>query len=541
MVASLPRPYQALLGDYKLPDDDGAALAKDISEGNLSYYSDGTAKDGCAAHAYTLRPLSEDDRLAITGGGPTSGDPDTVSSLRPEHSGTLAGTIWIWLLELKHDITSGNARSGIDNSAVITRLSSGRDTDGTTIHALATDYDLWQEHNTVLSMMRTRVQFFHVKGHQDEMHSRHGIQGPLTRDTYWNIAMDKLAESYRLPHPTPLTTVFRASRAALVHDNKVLVTKIDQKIRDLKHSANLRRYIQEKEHWEDAVFDSVDWVSFEACLRKLHVHKRINVTKYIFNWQNTGRQKQLFENSQAARENRTARDVGKCPMGCGHHEDSQHYLQCPKLHDAKAIDCSFGDLQKWMKKRDTHPEMEIILLQGLRHWTTHSHPQEIWELTDSPDRTSLEDAIREQNHIGWGNIFKGRISTIWGEVQMRFYTAKYADTEAPKHVTPTWWTSEFLRQVIYMSLNAWQHRNDFLHDRAATERKLAARQEAVETMASWYNKQHQFPAVDRSHFARTFMDRCTDTTAQIRLWIGKITDLYAYNTQTTLRGFLITQ
>ena len=138
--------------------------------------------------------------------------------------------MWIWLLELKYNITTGSARSGIDNSAVITRLSSSNDTDGTPIHALATDYDLWQEHVTVLSTMRTGLTFFHVKGHQDEMHTKHGIHGPLTQDAHWNVAMDKLAESYRLPHPTPLTTVFRASRAALVHGQQVLVTKVDQKI-----------------------------------------------------------------------------------------------------------------------------------------------------------------------------------------------------------------------------------------------------------------------------------------------------------------------
>ena len=110
----------------------------------------------------------------------------------------------------------------------------------------------------------------------------------MTRDAHWNIAMDKLADSFQLPHPTPLTTVFRASGAALVHNQQVLTTKIGQKIRELRHSENLRSYIQAKEDWEDDVFDSIDWPAFEACLCRLTVHKCINVTKYMFNWQNTG-------------------------------------------------------------------------------------------------------------------------------------------------------------------------------------------------------------------------------------------------------------
>ena len=108
-----------------------------------------------------------------------------------------------------------------------------------------------------------------------------------------------------------------------------------------------------------------------------------------------------------------------------------------------------------MKKATTHPEMEVILTVGLRHWTTHQTPKEIWDLTNSPGRDKLEEAIFEQNQIGWGNVFKGQISTIWGDVQMQHYTRQYDDTELPRYLSGTWWSSEFLRQVIYMSLNAW--------------------------------------------------------------------------------------
>ena len=116
------------------------------------------------------------------------------------------------------------------------------------------------------------MSFFHVKGHQDDLYYKEKKAGPMTRDAHWNIAMDKLADSFRLNHPTPLTTVFRASGAALVHNQQVLTTKIGQKIRELHHRAYLRSYIQEKEEWEDEVIDSVNWQAFKACLRRLTVH-----------------------------------------------------------------------------------------------------------------------------------------------------------------------------------------------------------------------------------------------------------------------------
>lgn len=100
MAAALPPAYQQLLGTYELPHDDGAALAQALADGTLTHYSDGTVKEGCAGHAYTLRTHDDNTTHAITGGGPTCGDPDTVSSLRPEHNGAIVGSIWMWLLEL---------------------------------------------------------------------------------------------------------------------------------------------------------------------------------------------------------------------------------------------------------------------------------------------------------------------------------------------------------------------------------------------------------------------------------------------------------
>ena len=118
--------------------------------------------------------------------------------------------------------------------------------------------------------------------------------------------MDKLAESYQLEQPTPITTVSSSTGAALYYKDQFHTTKIGDKIRNLLHSKPLREYVQQKEKWMDTVFDSVDWPAFEQCMHKLSVRKRINVTKYIFNWQNTGRQKQLFQQSQAVCEEREA-------------------------------------------------------------------------------------------------------------------------------------------------------------------------------------------------------------------------------------------
>ena len=107
--------------------------------------------------------------------------------------------------------------------------------------------------------------------------------------------MDREAKLARLTTPTTSATVFESSSAEFIHKDQPVHTKIGRKITKAFLDQPLQQYIQQKEDWTDTIFDSVDWKSFKQAMKKLTIHKCINVTKYIFNWQNTGRQKQLFE------------------------------------------------------------------------------------------------------------------------------------------------------------------------------------------------------------------------------------------------------
>ena len=188
-----------------------------------------------------------------------------------------------------------------------------------------------------------------------------------------------------------------------------------------------------------------------------------------------------------------------------------------------------------MKKKHTHPELRIVLAKGLLHWMEFGTHIEIWELDESPYREELEQAIQAQNFIGWDNMLKGRILHNWGDIQMKYYEEYY--DEVPNYLSATTWASKLIRQLLYFSLSAWQHRNNHLHEAEEAARKVQEREEAVESMAYWYEREHEFPADDKPNFAHSFLEWCTDTTAQIRLWLGKIIDIHKYNQRTTLRGY----
>ena len=81
----------------------------------------------------------------------------------------------------------------IDNDTVIKRLKTGVPSDGSITAFVATDYDLWLESMQVLENLSCKVNFCHVKGHQDNFCVKQNKEGSLNKHVFWNIAMDKLA------------------------------------------------------------------------------------------------------------------------------------------------------------------------------------------------------------------------------------------------------------------------------------------------------------------------------------------------------------
>ena len=182
--------------------------------------------------------------------------------------------------------------------AVITQINGGLNGLEAASRYLTTVFDLWKETVDLLDKLPVTTNLYHVKGHQDSMYSD-GFQGPLTSDAHWNIKMDALAATKRLTTLTSFTSCFQSTGICLVNGNTVITTDVGLCLKDKLLSPALKDYICDKEEWDHDTFNLVHWAALERCLGKMSIHKSINAAKYMFNWQNTGRQKQHFEDSMA--------------------------------------------------------------------------------------------------------------------------------------------------------------------------------------------------------------------------------------------------
>ena len=130
----------------------------------------------------------------------------------------------------------------------------------------------------------------------------------------------------------------------------------------------LQEYICQKEKWPLDIFELVHLEAFRRAIKRLDIHKRINAIKYVFDWQNTGEQKQSFEASQASQEDREEQEVSKCPLQCGCIEMAQHFLRCTVLRNTHIMDRCCNSLHRWLGRQKTHKTLQHILLMAVLEW-----------------------------------------------------------------------------------------------------------------------------------------------------------------------------
>ena len=139
----------------------------------------------------------------------------------------------------------------------------------------------------------------------------------------------------------------------------------------------------------------------------------------MFDWQNTGEQKQRFENSAARSEDCDAAQVALCPLNCGCQETAQHFLKCVVVQNANITDQCFTSLNRWFAKHRTHPVLQKLLMDAIRAWMDATEWTLDMEVPADLQDWGIHAAFKEQSCIGWNNFMKGHISHAFGMIQMK--------------------------------------------------------------------------------------------------------------------------
>ena len=118
--------------------------------------------------------------------------------------------------------------------------------------------------------------------------------------------------------------------------------------------APVQTYLCQRNEWAPETFKQIDWQSFGRYMKSIPMAKRIKVSKYVHDWQNTGSQKKKFARSNHRKEpleEAEYQEFSQCPMNCGEHEGPQHYLHCRKNPKPDEIKRCIQSIARWMQKK----------------------------------------------------------------------------------------------------------------------------------------------------------------------------------------------
>ena len=187
--------------------------------------------------------------------------------------------------------------------------------------------------------------------------------------------------------------------------------------------------IEEELHW-------IDWYNYSKARGKMSPGTQTFSTKYIINWLPTGSRMELMGGL-----------VTTC-IHCGYYEDGAHLLLCK--HRSETASELLEKYDAFLTEAKTEPTLQRVIMHYAAKYFSQ---QKSWKKSRS---SIYDDAIKEQERIGWTSFTKGIWSEQWGKKQLEYEQKKKMKRTNWTRNNIVWWTEE--------GKKAWTERNHKIHE-----------------------------------------------------------------------------
>ena len=124
-------------------------------------------------------------------------------------------------------------------------------------------------------------------------------------------------------------------------------------------------------------------------------------------------------------------------------------------------------------------------------------------------------AAREQDKIGWKNVFKGHISKTWAELQMKHYSRMYANPPSLHH-----WSKNIILRLYDISYSMWDHRNKIVHDKFEDNLNKKESEKLKRDVIEEYNKgSERIMLAQRHMYADNLETLLEKTVLEKKYWL----------------------
>jgi hypothetical protein len=293
--------------------------------------------------------------------------------------------------------------------------------------------------------------FCHVKGHQDDKTA----YGNLPLEAQLNVDADHEAGSYYQMHPHDNTPVWLipGTCANLTINANTISSGYKQVIRTASIAPPLLAKIQECNGWTTHDMSLFHWTALGRATRQMP-SRMIQILKLLHNLLPT-----------AALVHRYDPKLPTSCMLCRHdHEDRDHILQYPHRFRHLWRHRLFAAIRNTGDQQRSRPALVALLIEGLDNWFRQStvNPALIDEC--------FHPLLKEQDHLGWRQIFNGQWSHKWAYLQDQ-YLLDIGNKDL-KYTGASWLTA-MLTTVWRQFFVVWSERNNTVHGNTHATRQQA--------------------------------------------------------------------
>ena len=173
-------------------------------------------------------------------------------------------------------------------------------------------------------------------------------------------------------------------------------------------------------------------------------------------------------------------------------EDRDHIIRCDHTTRRAWRDQHIKDLQARCESLKTRPILVDILVDGLKRW----HKNEM-ELPIARYPTTVHALIKSQNAIGWRQLYNGRMSNVWAELQGEWL--RHISNDDNK-LSGQLWTAAILGRVWTSWRVLWDTRNGDVHGRDEDTRRIATMLQVRRELTQTYKLKGKVMPVDAPAF-----------------------------------------
>lgn len=505
-----PKWQKLLWGNIDLTPEKLSEIITHFSNNNINAAGDGSVKRGKAAQAWCLF-RKDTYEILLEGVATVNGDPDHITSMRPETISSIAAGSFLNLIASTLDHLTSDVTFFSDNEATV--INSAR----TLLHdvgsVLEDDIDVTLQNAKLVKNTKFTYRLSHLHGHQDD----HNDEDDLSPEAIINTRMDKLVGEHverliRDDTNTQEPGVFPTQQISILINGKRISSHLEDRLIFEYYKDDLEKHYQNVVHLPKSQFKNIQWNALRLSLR--NNPKFDQTVKAIHSqWQT----KHVCE-----RWNLT--DNAKCPLCECDDETWTHVLQCNSVHMERVRNEFVTKISKEMEALKTNATLHKHIMAMIRAWTTGHDIPRVKHSFLFPS-SHLQQAHLAQAMIGFDLFFKGLITPKWGIIQEIDYDYQHL----PSNFNRIRWEKKLINLLHGFLTEMWAERCRIVHAANLESEELRYRQRAWEYLNEIKSKQWMM-----NHDGKHLLDRDenyfrTSNILTIRTWYDNITAALEYS------------